>query len=128
GGSERRLEGPRRAHQTGRPRRRHRHLAGGTVSAAMHEPTDLDHPTSDRSGTDDTVAAGSPVVVRRNAGLAALVGAGASAVAIAYLWRASASSAPLDWALCLAMTGIAVLFLANLVDARTPLLVADDLG
>ena len=94
----------------------------------MHEPTDLDTSASDPSGTDDTVAAGSPVVVRRNAGLAALVGAGASAVAIAYLWRASASSAPLDWALCLAMTGIAVLFLANLVDARTPLLVADDLG
>ncbi len=38
------------------------------------------------------------------------------------------SGAPLDWALCLVMAAIAALYLANLVDARTPLLVADDLG
>ena len=77
---------------------------------------------------DDSQGAAAPVVVRRNAGLAALVGAGASAIAIAYLWRATASAAPLDWALCLLMAGIAAYHLANLVDARTPLLVADDLG
>jgi hypothetical protein len=68
------------------------------------------------------------VVVRRNAGLAALVGAAASAVAIAYLWRATESADVLDWALCALMGGVAALHLAHLVDARTPLLVADDLG
>jgi hypothetical protein len=77
---------------------------------------------------DETLVAGVPVVVRRNAGLAALVGAGASAIAIAYLWRATQSAAPLDWVLCLVMAVVAAVFLANLVDARTPLLVADDLG
>jgi cytoskeletal protein RodZ len=76
----------------------------------------------------DATVASSPVVVRRNAGLAAVIGAAASAIAIAYLWRATASGAALDWALCLVVAGIAVLHLAHLVDARTPLLVADDLG
>ncbi|HET8716569.1 MAG TPA: helix-turn-helix domain-containing protein, partial [Nocardioidaceae bacterium] len=75
-----------------------------------------------------TQVAGTPVVVRRRAGLAALVGGAASAVAIAYLWRAAQTMAPLDWALCLVMAGIASVYLAALVDARTPLLVADDLG
>ncbi|HYO39822.1 MAG TPA: helix-turn-helix domain-containing protein [Nocardioidaceae bacterium] len=68
------------------------------------------------------------VVVRRNAGLAALVGAAASAVAIAYLWRATQSADVLDWVLCALMAAIAAVHLAHLVDARTPLLVADDLG
>jgi cytoskeleton protein RodZ len=76
----------------------------------------------------DTVVAGDPVVVRRHAGLAALVGAAASAVAIAYLWRASLMMTPLDWTLCAVMAGIAGTYLASLVDARTPLVVADDLG
>lgn len=71
---------------------------------------------------------GRPVVVRRNAGLAALVGAGASAIAIAYLWRATTSGAAADWAVCALMAGLAVIYLAHLVDARTPLLIADDLG
>ena len=69
-----------------------------------------------------------PVVVRRNAGFAALVGAAASAIAIAYLWRATQSAAPLDWALCGVMAAIGAIYLTHLVDARTPLLVADDLG
>ena len=98
------------------------------MSAAMPRPTDLDHRDSGTNGHDDTVVAGTPVVVRRNAGLAALVGAGASAIAIAYLWRATQSAAPLDWALCLVMAAVAGMYLAHLVDARTPLLVADDLG
>ncbi len=80
------------------------------------------------SSHDDSREAAAPVVVRRNAGLAALVGGAASAIAIAYLWRATQDGAPLDWALCAVMAAIAVLYLANLVDARTPLLVADDLG
>ncbi|MEO5710963.1 MAG: RodZ domain-containing protein [Nocardioidaceae bacterium] len=98
------------------------------MSAAMHQPTDVDGSSGSTDRTDDVAVGSTPVVVRRNAGLAALVGAGASAIAIAYLWRASASGAPLDWVLFLVMAAIAVLNLANLVDARTPLLVADDLG
>jgi cytoskeleton protein RodZ len=95
------------------------------VSAMPHEYI-TGEPTG--SVSDDTVLTGSPVVVRRNAGLAALVGAAASAVAIAYLWRATQSGSPLDWGLCLLMAVIGCTFLANLVDARTPLVVADDLG
>ncbi len=87
-----------------------------------------DHLDDLPSGYDGPPASSRPVVVRRNAGLAALVGAAASAIAIAYLWRAIASAAPLDWGLCLLMAGIAAFYLATLVDARTPLLVADDLG
>ena len=96
------------------------------MSAAMHQPTDDTYTSS--SHDDETTTVTTPVVVRRNAGLAALVGAGASAIAIAYLWRATQSSAVIDWALCLVMASIAAVYLANLVDARTPLLVADELG
>ncbi len=77
---------------------------------------------------NDAVVAGMPVVVRRNAGLAALIGAAASAVAIAYLWRASQTMTVLDWGLCAVMAAVAAFYLSTLVDSRTPLLVADDLG
>src|SRR5687768_4727401 len=77
---------------------------------------------------DATVVDTPPVVVRRHAGLAALIGADASAVAIAYLWRASQTMTALDWTLCAVMAGIAAVYLASLVDSRTPLLVADNLG
>lgn len=82
----------------------------------------------DETTNDNTPAVGTPVLVHRHAGLAALIGAAASAVAIAYLWRASQTLAPLDWALCAVMTAIATAYLAALVDSRTPLLVADELG
>jgi len=68
------------------------------------------------------------VVVRRRAGLAALIGAAASAVAIAYLWRASQTMTGLDWFLCAAMALVAGYYLTTLVDARNPLAVADELG
>jgi cytoskeletal protein RodZ len=68
------------------------------------------------------------VEVRRAAGLAALVGAAASAVAIAYLSRAVQTAAVLDWALFAVMGGFAVTYLRAFVDARTPLLVADGQG
>ncbi len=87
---------------------------------------DADRP--DREGDGQTVVAGTPVVVRRNAGLSALIGAGASAIAIAYLWRGSQSGLTLDWALCAVMALIAAYYLSTLLDSRTPLLVADDLG
>ncbi|HET9501612.1 MAG TPA: RodZ domain-containing protein [Marmoricola sp.] len=84
--------------------------------------------TPESQSRDESAVAGAPVVVRRRAGLAALIGAAASAVAIAYLWRASQTMAVLDWGLCVVMAGIAAVYLATLVDSRTPLLVADDLG
>ena len=68
------------------------------------------------------------VEVRRNAGLAALVGGLASAVAIAYLARASATGAVLDWALAGGLALLGIGYLVSLVDARTPLLVADAQG
>lgn len=90
--------------------------------------TDTPDTTQQRLPGEDAAVAGPPVVVRRSAGLAALVGAAASAVAIAYLWRAVHTSAPLDWVLFGVMAMVGGYHLAALVDARTPLLVADDLG
>jgi hypothetical protein len=68
------------------------------------------------------------VEVRRRAGLAVALGAGASVVAIAYLARAVSHGGVLDWALFVVLGAIGVVNLAALLDARTPLLVADDLG
>ncbi|MFC6285754.1 helix-turn-helix domain-containing protein [Nocardioides sp. GCM10027113] len=92
------------------------------------------HDGQDEAGTIGTPA-GEPlglapdvVEVRRNAGLAALVGALGSAVAIAYLARASATGAPLDWVLAGVMGVLGMVHLVALVDARTPLLVADAQG
>ena len=66
--------------------------------------------------------------VRRRAGVAALVGVLAGAVATAYLARAVDTGSALDWAVCALMALVAVAYLAALLDARTPLLVADDHG
>ncbi|MCW2792096.1 MAG: helix-turn-helix protein [Nocardioides sp.] len=69
-----------------------------------------------------------PVEVRRNAGVAVLVGAVASAVAIGYLARASSSGSWVDWSLFAVMGTLGVGHLVAFVDARTPLLVADTQG
>jgi len=68
------------------------------------------------------------VEVRRNGGLAALVGAGASAVSIAYLARAVHTGSAVDWTMMLVLGMLAAAWLRALVDARTPLLVADNQG
>ena len=68
------------------------------------------------------------VEVRRNAGLAAGVGALASAVAIAYLARAVGGGGALDWMLATVMGLLGGYWLLTFVDARTPLLVADAQG
>ncbi len=72
------------------------------------------------------------LVVRRNAALSGVVGVAASAMAIAYVWRASAgdlwSGAIWDWVIFAVMAAVGVVQLAALVDARTPLLLADTLG
>ena len=68
------------------------------------------------------------VEVRRHAGVAAGVGLTASAVAIAYFGRATQSGSALDWAFVAVMGLLGAYWLAGLVDARTPLLVADAQG
>jgi len=82
---------------------------------------------SEGSGSTLTVAPDA-VEVRRNAGVAAAVGALASAVAIAYLARAVQTGALLDWALVGTMGVLGIYWLATFLDARTPLLVADGHG
>ena len=68
------------------------------------------------------------VEVRRNAGLAAVVGVVAAAIAILYLRRAVLTGSPLDWVLAVAIGALGIGWLVALVDARTPLLVADAQG
>jgi hypothetical protein len=68
------------------------------------------------------------VEIRRNALLSAAVGAAASAMAIAYLWRAVSTGALLDWSFFVALGAMAAGFLHSLLDSRTPLLIADELG
>ena len=68
------------------------------------------------------------VEVHRNGGLAALVGAVASGVGIAYLARATSTGAWLDWTLFAVMGLLGIVHLFAFVDARTPLLVADTQG
>ena len=85
--------------------------------------TDGESPTAEPLGL-----APDPVEIHRNAGLAALVGGVASAVAIAYLARATDTGAALDWLLFAVMGALGVAHLLAFVDARTPLLVADTQG
>lgn len=92
--------------------------------APVFEPDPTDE--SDRS----TALALAPesVVVRRNAALAATIGALGSGVAIAYLARAAETGAVIDWVLAVGLGLLGIGYLAALVDARTPLLVADSQG
>lgn len=79
----------------------------------------------------EPVAAPEPlagVEVRRNAAVGAAIGVAAAAVAIGYLGRAAGSGSVLEWTVCVVMGVLAVVFLRSLFDARTPLLVIDDLG
>ncbi len=91
--------------------------------AQFHDEIDDETPVAEPLGL-----APDPVEVRRNAGLAALVGAVASGIAIAYLARATSTGSPLDWALFAVMGALGVAHLLAFVDARTPLLVADTQG
>ncbi|HEY6934759.1 MAG TPA: RodZ domain-containing protein [Marmoricola sp.] len=81
----------------------------------------------DEHGVPD-VPGPSELVVRRNAALSGAVGVAASAMAIAYVWRASAGGAFWDWLIFALMALVGSVQLAALVDARTPLLLADTLG
>lgn len=87
-----------------------------------------EHPGFEHSTGSILAAAPDMVEVRRNGGLAALVGGGASAVSIAYLSRAAQTGAAIDWVLVVVMGVLGALHLHAFVDARTPLLVADAQG
>jgi hypothetical protein len=100
----------------------------------MSIDTDLDSDTGDGGG-EPVETIGEPVTapeevveVRRRAGLAVALGAGASLTAVAYVARAVNGGGVLDWVLAVVLGVIGVVELAALVDARTPLLVADELG
>jgi hypothetical protein len=86
--------------------------------------TRTDEPVLETIG-EPVTAPDQVVEVRRRAGLAVALGAGASLVAVAYLARAASGGGWLDWALCAVLGLIGVANLAALLDARTPLLVAD---
>jgi helix-turn-helix protein len=87
-----------------------------------------DHDEYDEPHAEPLGLAPDPVEVTRNGGLAALVGALASGVGIAYLARATGTGSWLDWTLCALMGLLGVTHLLAFVDARTPLLVADTQG
>lgn len=93
-----------------------------------HSDDDYEQYSDGGSTPEPLGLAPDPVEVRRNGGLAAGVGAVASAVSIAYLARATGTGSWLDWLLCLAMGALGVGYLLSFVDARTPLLVADAQG
>lgn len=100
----------------------------------MSIDTDLSTDTGEGGG-EPVETIGEPVTapdevveVRRRAGLAVALGAGASLTAVAYLARAVNGGGVLDWVLAAVLGVIGVVELAALVDARTPLLVADELG
>jgi hypothetical protein len=94
----------------------------------MRTDTDLEIPLEPIGQPVAPEAPPDVVEVRRRAGLAVALGAGASLVAVAYLARAVSGGSPVDWVLFVLLGAIGVVNLGALVDARTPLLVADDLG
>jgi hypothetical protein len=84
-------------------------------------------PARETIGEPDT-APDHVVEVRRRPDIAAALGAGASLVSVAYLARAAGGGGVLDWLVAGVLGVVGVVNLAALLDARTPLLVADDLG
>jgi cytoskeletal protein RodZ len=97
------------------------------MSALPQEEGTL-HEGGPGSGAPESAHVPEPVEVRRNAAVAAVLGVASAAVAIAYLWRIGGGGTAFDVLLCLVMTGFAVVFLHSLLDSRTPLLVADEMG
>ena len=69
-----------------------------------------------------------PIEVHRNAGLLLLVAFGSLAMAGAYGWRAAQGSAGVLWVVVAALVVIGGLHLVAWLDARTPVLVADEHG
>ena len=89
--------------------------------------TDTDRPALETIG-EPTTTPDHLVEVRRRPGIVAGLGAGASLVVVAYLARAADGGSVVDWVVAAVLAVVGVVNLAALLDARTPLLVADDLG
>ena len=68
------------------------------------------------------------VSVRHDARIAALVALLAAVLTVAWFARALRTADPLDWVWCLVPAAVGLLQLLVVRDARTPLLVADELG
>ena len=98
------------------------------MSAAEQYGTELDQEVEDAYAPTELRVAADTVEVRRNAGLAAVIGGVASVVAIAWFGRAIATGSFVDWTLAVVTGALGALWLAGFVDARTPLLVADAQG
>ena len=125
---QRGLQGPRRPGQAGRARFRDRHVGGGSLMGAAEQCTRTTTTWNETGEHESLAVAPDAVEVRRSAAVAAGVGLTASAVAIAYLGRATQTGSVLDWAFVVAMGLLGAYWLVSLVDARTPLLVADAQG
>ncbi|MCW2832989.1 MAG: helix-turn-helix protein, partial [Nocardioides sp.] len=98
------------------------------MGAMLDETEDQVGLDSSHESEDLLSVAPDGIEVRRHAGVAAGVGLTASAVAIAYLGRATQGGSVLDW-LCVVARGLlGGYWLVSLLDARTPLLVADAQG
>ncbi|MCY7395080.1 MAG: hypothetical protein LH468_02830, partial [Nocardioides sp.] len=97
--------------------------------------TAVDNAAVDNAAADTTASTVDPtdggpdqVEVRRNGALAAVVGSLAAVVAAAYLARAATSGSWVDWLVALSIGAVALVHGAAVLDARTPLLVADRTG
>jgi hypothetical protein len=99
-------------------------MGARSFEEAVHEDDTYDQTVEHES----LAVAPDAVEVRRSAAVAGGVGLTASAVAIAYLGRATQTGSVLDWAFVVAMGLLGAYWLVGLVDARTPLLVADAQG
>jgi cytoskeleton protein RodZ len=88
-----------------------------TDTVVTTDPAEIEH--AEESST---------VEVRRRVPLAVALGLAGSGVAIAYLVRATTTGSALDWAICAVMAAVGGVQLLALLDARSPLLVADEHG
>ena len=89
----------------------------------MERPTD-----QDESYESPEPGASGAVVVRRRAAMLLVMGALASGLAIAFLWRATGSGSWVDALVCAVLAAMGAGYLTALIDARSPLLVVDHLG
>ncbi|MDO7866994.1 helix-turn-helix domain-containing protein [Nocardioides jiangxiensis] len=97
---------------------------------STNEAMPYDDHESGRESTSSVMLSAAPdaVEVRRNGGLAALLGGASCAVAIGYLARAVSTASVFDWALAAVLGVLGAYYLHAFVDARTPLMVADTQG
>ncbi len=79
-------------------------------------------------GTDETPHAAGEIEVRRRGAVSGAVGVAGCLVAVAWFLRATTTGTLADWVVCAVVAALGVVHLLSLLDARTPLLVADEHG